>query len=132
MWLHTDYFEGTNIVGKGYTTLRMLKNASKLTCPTWLQWLEIKPTDSEKNKAKKKKLQKSYKSKLRFHKLDMETKNRQDSWLNFRKGKGAKKKVLLRSPPCFLLLSMKFWWFQEERNERFGRKCPSGKLCTIL
>ena len=87
-----------------------------LTCSTWLQWLEIKPTDSEKNKAKKKKLQKSYKSKLRFHKLDMETKNRQDSWLNFRKGKGAKKKVLLRSPPYFLLLSMKFWQSHEEQR----------------
>ena len=79
----------------------------------WLQWLEIKPTDSEKNKAKKKKLQKSYKSKLRFHKLDMETKNRQDSWLNFRKGKGAKKKVLPRSNPCSLLLNMKLWWSLE-------------------
>ncbi len=58
-----------------------------------LQWLEIRQEDDDKTKAKKKKLQKSYKSKLRFQQMDMETKKRQDSWLNFRKGKGAKKKV---------------------------------------
>lgn len=68
---------------------------SRLWLP--LQWLEIKPTDNDKTKAKKKKLQKSYKSKLRFRKLDMQTKNRQQSWLDFRKGKGAKKKVCIRT-----------------------------------
>ena len=59
-----------------------------------LQWLDVKPTDSEKTKQKKKKLQKSMKSKMRFQKLDQATKDRQQSWLDFRKGKGAKKKVL--------------------------------------
>lgn len=62
-----------------------------------MQWLEIKSTDTDKTKNKKKKLQKSYKSKMRFQKLDVETKNRQQSWLDFRKGKGAKKKVRCRT-----------------------------------
>jgi hypothetical protein len=57
------------------------------------QWLTIRDADDDKTKAKKRKLQKSWKSKLRFQQMDMETKKRQDSWLNFRKGKGAKKKV---------------------------------------
>ena len=57
------------------------------------QWLEIKLTDDEKTRNKKKKLQKSWKSKLRFQRLDLETKQRQQSWLDFKKGKGAKKKV---------------------------------------
>jgi len=57
------------------------------------QWLEVKQTDDEKTRNKKKKLQKSWKSKLRFQRLDLETKQRQQSWLDFKKGKGAKKKV---------------------------------------
>ena len=57
------------------------------------QWLEIKLTDDEKTRNKKKKLQKSWKSKLRFQRLDLETKQRQQSWLDFKKGKGAKKKA---------------------------------------
>ena len=57
------------------------------------QWLQIKETDDAKTKTRKKKLQKSHKSKLRFHQLDLEVKSRQDNWQNFRKGKGAKKKV---------------------------------------
>lgn len=40
------------------------------------QWLAIQPEDDEKTRAKKKKLMKSYKSKLRFAKLDQETKVR--------------------------------------------------------
>ena len=58
-----------------------------------LQWLEIKSPDNEKTKNKKKRLQKSLKSKIRFQKLDQATSERQQGWLNFRKGKGAKKKV---------------------------------------
>ena len=58
-----------------------------------LQWLEFQPDDDEKTRAKKKKLAKSYKSKLRFHKMDTETKVRQSSWLDFQKGKGTKKKA---------------------------------------
>ena len=58
-----------------------------------LQWLQIKDGDDEKTKSRKKKLQKSHKSKLRFHALDQEVKSRQDNWQNFKKGKGAKKKV---------------------------------------
>lgn len=57
------------------------------------KWLEVKPTDDDKIRNRKKKLQKSYKSKLRFQQLDMEVKNRQSSWLNFKKGKGSKKKT---------------------------------------
>ena len=62
-----------------------------------LQWLEIKETDDEKTKAKKKKLQKSHKSKQRFARLDAETQQRQQSWQNFKKGKGSQKKVRLWS-----------------------------------
>jgi len=48
-----------------------------LACPVWrAQWLAIQPEDDEKTRAKKKKLMKSYKSKLRFAKLDQETKVR--------------------------------------------------------
>ena len=50
-------------------------------------------TDDEKTKQKKRKLLKSYKSKLRFQSMDMESKHRQQSWLNFKTGKGAKKKT---------------------------------------
>ncbi|KAK9812726.1 hypothetical protein WJX72_002696 [[Myrmecia] bisecta] len=57
------------------------------------KWLEIKPTDDEKTKQKKKKLQKSYKSKMRFHKMDVETKQRAQAWQDFAKGKGSKKKT---------------------------------------
>eukprot|EP00891_Asterochloris_glomerata_P007220 jgi/Astpho2/7220/fgenesh1_pg.00113_%23_47_t len=56
-------------------------------------WLEIKETDDEKTKAKKKKLQKSHKSKQRFARLDAETQQRQQSWQNFKKGKGSQKKA---------------------------------------
>ena len=38
------------------------------------QWLTILPEDDEKTRTKKKKLIKSYKSKMRFAKLDQETK----------------------------------------------------------
>lgn len=56
------------------------------------QWLEILPEDDEKTKIKKKKLQKSHKSKMRFAKLDKETKDRQQTWNSFQKGKVSKKK----------------------------------------
>jgi hypothetical protein len=58
-----------------------------------LQWLEILPEDDEKTRAKKKKLAKSYKSKIRFQNMDKATKERQKQWLNFQKGKGTKKKA---------------------------------------
>lgn len=69
-----------------------------------MQWLEIKSTDSEKTKNKKKKLQKSLKSKMRFQRLDQETNQRQAGWLDFRKGKGAKKKVGLFASAEFVAL----------------------------
>mmetsp|Transcript_17087 Transcript_17087/g.51065 ORF Transcript_17087/g.51065 Transcript_17087/m.51065 type:complete len:306 (-) Transcript_17087:193-1110(-) len=56
------------------------------------QWLEIQPEDDEKTVNKKKKLQKAHKSKMRFAKLDKETKERQSSWQNFQKGTVKKKK----------------------------------------
>ncbi|RMZ52956.1 hypothetical protein APUTEX25_001075, partial [Auxenochlorella protothecoides] len=55
-------------------------------------WLQIKPEDDEKVKAKKKKLQKSYKSKQRFARMDVQTKEKANSWKNFVSGKGSKKK----------------------------------------
>ncbi|KAK9812102.1 hypothetical protein WJX73_006622 [Symbiochloris irregularis] len=57
------------------------------------KWLAVKDTDDDKTRNRKRKLQKSFKSKMRFQQLDMEVKNRQSSWLNFKKGKGAKKKT---------------------------------------
>ena len=44
--------------------------------------------DDEKTKQKKKKLQKSYKSKLRFHRMDQATKGKAEAWRNFVSGKG--------------------------------------------
>lgn len=59
---------------------------------TMPSWLEILPTDDDKLVAKKKKLQKSWKSKHRFHKMDVETQTKADSWKNFVAKKGAKRK----------------------------------------
>ena len=58
-----------------------------------LQWVQIKETDDEKTKARKKKLQKSFKSKQRFQEMDKQTQKKQQSWLDFKSGKGSKKKV---------------------------------------
>ena len=69
-------------------------------CPTPSQWLEIQPEDDEKTRSKKKKLAKSYKSKMRFQKMDTETKSRQSSWLDFQKGKGTKKKAGFFTGAC--------------------------------
>lgn len=57
------------------------------------KWLEIKDTDDDKTRAKKKKLAKSYKSKMRFQQMDLKQKERQQSWLHFVQGKGSKKKT---------------------------------------
>lgn len=46
-------------------------------------WLEIKETDDEKTKARKRKLQKSYKSKQRFQKMDKASQDKQKSWQDF-------------------------------------------------
>lgn len=59
-----------------------------------LQWVTIKETDDEKTKARKKKLQKSFKSKQRFQEMDKQTQKKQQSWLDFKTGKGSKKKVI--------------------------------------
>eukprot|EP00198_Chlamydomonas_reinhardtii_P010410 XP_001699747.1 predicted protein [Chlamydomonas reinhardtii] len=57
------------------------------------KWLAIKETDDEKTKARKKKLLKSMKSKIRFQQKDLAQKQKQDSWQSFLKGKGSKKKT---------------------------------------
>lgn len=49
--------------------------------------------DDERTKQKKKKLLKSFKSKQRFLKMDLEQKKKADSWKNFMSGKGVKKKA---------------------------------------
>ncbi len=56
-------------------------------------WLEIKPTDDEKTKERKRKLQKSHKSKARFQKMDAEQASKADAWKKFAGGKKGKKKV---------------------------------------
>ena len=58
----------------------------------------IKETDDEKTKARKKKLQKSFKSKQRFQEMDQQTQRKAQSWQDFKSGKGAKKKV--QPAPC--------------------------------
>jgi len=63
-----------------------------LLCLSGCQWLEIKPGDDEKTIARKKKLLKSYKSKKRFQQMDIKTKEKQDNWQSFLKGKGSKPK----------------------------------------
>lgn len=55
--------------------------------------MEITDKDDEKSKVKKRKLQKSWKSNQRFAKKDAETQKRQQSWMDFKKGKGSKHKV---------------------------------------
>mmetsp|Transcript_21723 Transcript_21723/g.37019 ORF Transcript_21723/g.37019 Transcript_21723/m.37019 type:complete len:325 (-) Transcript_21723:717-1691(-) len=57
------------------------------------KWLEILPGDDEKMVLRKKKLIKSFKSKMRFQNMDMTTKNKQDNWKDFMSGKGTKKKT---------------------------------------
>ncbi|KXZ56279.1 hypothetical protein GPECTOR_1g244 [Gonium pectorale] len=57
------------------------------------KWLAIKETDDEKTRARKKKLLKSLKSKIRFQNMDLAQKQKQDSWQSFLKGKGSKKKT---------------------------------------
>lgn len=56
------------------------------------KWLEIKPTDDEKTKQKKRKLAKAYKSKARFARLDQQQKEKADAWKRFLAGKGKKTK----------------------------------------
>lgn len=61
-------------------------------------WMKILPNDDEKTKQKKRKMQKSYKSKLRFQKMDQESKAKADSWKNFQAaGTSKKKKVKKKS-----------------------------------
>lgn len=63
-------------------------------CPLYPpQWLTIKEGDDEKTVARKKKLLKSYKSKMRFQHMDVVQKEKQSSWQSFLKGKGSKKKT---------------------------------------
>ncbi len=66
---------------------------SAVPVPLELQWLAMKETDDEKTKARKKKLLKSFKSKIRFQNMDLAQKQKQDTWQSFLKGKGSKKKT---------------------------------------
>ena len=71
-------------------------------CPNVsMQWLEIKPTDDEKTRNRKKKLQKSFKNKKRFQDMDALTRKKQQNWQDFKTGKGAKKKVTPLIGCCF-------------------------------
>jgi survival of motor neuron-related-splicing factor 30 len=58
-----------------------------------LQWLEIKEGDDPKTIERKKKLIKSYKSKIRFQNMDLATKQKQDNWKSFISGSAKKKKT---------------------------------------
>lgn len=67
----------------------------------FVQWCEIRAADDEKTKSKKRKLLKSYKSKIRFQQMDMSQKKKQEDWQSFVKGKGKRKQVENSYPvPC--------------------------------
>lgn len=89
------------------------------------KWAEIKPTDDEKTREKKQKVLKSIKSKKRFQQKDIEVKGRQQSWLDFRAGKGTKKK------PGFLTGTKKTSMFSvsDDPNAKVG-VVGSGKAMT--
>lgn len=55
------------------------------------KWLQVKEGDDEKTKAKKRKLAKAYKSKARFAKLDLQSKEKAEAWKRFTSGKPGKK-----------------------------------------
>eukprot|EP01025_Chloroclados_australasicus_P024156 TRINITY_DN24312_c0_g2_i2.p3 TRINITY_DN24312_c0_g2~~TRINITY_DN24312_c0_g2_i2.p3 ORF type:complete len:310 (-),score=48.42 TRINITY_DN24312_c0_g2_i2:369-1298(-) len=57
------------------------------------KWLQVKEEDDEKTQTRKRKLLKSYKSKIRFQEMDMKQKQKQNSWKSFQKGKGGKRAV---------------------------------------
>ncbi|GMH40184.1 hypothetical protein BSKO_08088 [Bryopsis sp. KO-2023] len=57
------------------------------------KWCEIRDADDDKTKSKKRKLLKSYKSKIRFQQMDMTQKKKQEDWKSFVKGKGKKKQA---------------------------------------
>ena len=71
------------------------------------KWLEIKPTDDEKTRMRKRKLIKSFKSKQRFNQMDAVQTKKAEAWKSFvTKGtkkksglKGLKKSTLLHGPP---------------------------------
>ncbi len=72
-------------------------------------------------RARKKKLLKSYKSKIRFQNMDMAQKQKQDSWQSFLKGKGAKKKTgFLTGGPG-----------EGPRTERYIRGSWSATVCVV-
>ena len=83
---------------------RSLLKVSLVLCV--VQYMEITDKDDEKSKAKKRKLQKSWKSNQRFAKKDAETQKRQQSWMDFKKGKGSKKKVGFWRTVCLPLLAL--------------------------
>lgn len=59
------------------------------------KWLEIKPTDDEKTRLRKRKLIKSFKSKQRFNEMDAAQTKKADAWKSF-VSKGTKKKSGLK------------------------------------
>lgn len=84
---------------QGILQAQLQAHDTTLTRDAAVQWVAIKETDDEKTRARKKKLQKSFKSKQRFQEMDKQTQKKQQSWLDFKSGKGAKKKVLALSAP---------------------------------
>ena len=100
------------------------------------KWLEIKEEDDEKTKAKKRKLLKSMKSKMRFQNMDLVQKDKQDNWKSFLQGKGSKKKTG-KPGSCFCLLTRQprisfiFWYsgfFTTTKKESIFK---AGSICTM-
>ncbi|PRW20751.1 survival of motor neuron-related-splicing factor 30 [Chlorella sorokiniana] len=54
------------------------------------KWLQIKDSDDDKTRQKKRKLAKAYKSKARFARLDLQQKEKADAWKRFIAGKPKK------------------------------------------
>jgi survival-of-motor-neuron-related-splicing factor 30 len=89
-----DQFEVTDHEYKGVTapkrnTVKDSNSLESLEQPP--AWMHIKSTDDEKTKQKKKKLLKSFKSKQRFQKMDLEQKKKADNWKSFLTSKATKK-----------------------------------------
>lgn len=82
----------TEYKGLSAPKLNTVRDASTQEMNEPPAWMQIKPSDNEKTKQKKKKLLKSFKSKQRFQRMDAEQKKKADSWKNFLSSKISKKK----------------------------------------
>lgn len=89
-----DQPKNNQVEYKGLSAPRMntVREASVQALDEPPAWMQIKTSDDDKTKQKKKKLLKSFKSKQRFQKMDEEQKKKADNWKNFLSSKISKKR----------------------------------------